>query len=90
MPSCAPAPAKTEDAAVKEQLSNFKVYKTSEGAAGGNALYVILFDPAAKDASTSSSQLVQKVMTPDELRAPETQRDGSRRPPAPSRPATTS
>jgi hypothetical protein len=65
--------AKTEDATVKTQLSTFKVYKTAEGAAGGNALYVILFDPATKDAEYELFQLLQKVMTPDELRAPETQ-----------------
>ena len=63
---------KSEDAAVKGQLSSLKVYKTSEGAAGGNALYVILFDPATKDAEYELFALVQKVMTPDELRAPET------------------
>ena len=63
---------KAEDAAVKGQLSSLKVYKTSEGAAGGNALYVILFDPATKDAEYELFALVQKVMTPDELRAPET------------------
>jgi hypothetical protein len=65
--------AKTEDATVKAQLSSLKVYKTAEGAAGGNALYVILFDPATKDAEYELFQLLQKVMTPDELRAPETQ-----------------
>lgn len=65
--------AKAEDATVKAQLSSLKVYKTAEGAAGGNALYVILFDPATKDAEYELFQLLQKVMTPDELRAPETQ-----------------
>ena len=65
--------AKTEDATVKAQLSNLKVYKTAEGGAGGNALYVILFDPATKDAEYELFQVLQKVMTPDELRAPETQ-----------------
>ena len=49
--------AKTEDATVKAQLSNLKV----------------LFDPATKDAEYELFQLLQKVMTPDELRAPETQ-----------------
>ena len=63
---------KSEDATVKGQLSSLKVYKTAEGAAGGNALYVILFDPATKDAEYELFALVQKVMTPDELRAPET------------------
>ena len=65
--------AKTEDATVKQQLSSLKVYKTAEGAAGGNALYVILFDPASKDTEYELFALVQKVMTPEELRAPETQ-----------------
>lgn len=48
--------AKAEDATVKQQLANLKVYKTSEGAAGGNALYVILIDPAAKNSEYSSSR----------------------------------
>ena len=54
--------AKAEDATVKAQLSSIKVYKTAEGAAGGNALYVILFDPATKDAEYELFQLLQKVM----------------------------
>jgi hypothetical protein len=63
---------KAQDAAVKQQLSNFKVYKTAEGAAGGNALYVIVFDPATKGVEYELFALLQKVMTPEELRAPET------------------
>jgi len=65
--------AKAEDATVKQQLSNLKVYKTAEGAAGGNALYVVLFDPASQNAEYELFALVQKVMTADELRTPETQ-----------------
>jgi hypothetical protein len=65
--------AKAEDATVKQQLTNLKVYKTAEGAAGGNALYVILLDPAAQNAEYELFALVQKVMTDDEKRAPETQ-----------------
>jgi hypothetical protein len=64
--------AKAEDATVKQQSANLKVYKTAEGAAGGNALYVILIDPVAKDAEYELFALLQKVMTQDELRAPET------------------
>ena len=64
--------AKAEDATVKQQLTNLKVYKTSEGAAGGNALYVILLDPAAQNAEYELFALIQKVMTDDEKRAPET------------------
>jgi hypothetical protein len=64
--------SKTEDATVKQQLTNLKVYKTAEGAAGGNALYVILLDPAAQNAEYELFALVQKVMTDEEKRAPET------------------
>lgn len=64
--------SKTEDATVKQQLSSLKVYKTAEGAPGGNALYVILLDPAAQNAEYELFALVQKVMTDDEKRAPET------------------
>ena len=63
---------KAEDATVKQQLSNVKVYKTAEGASGGNALYVILFDPASKDAEYELFSLLVKTMTADEQRAPET------------------
>lgn len=65
--------AKTEDATVKQQLASLKVYKTSEGAPGGNALYVMLLDPVVKGAEYELFLLVQKLMTPDEQRAPETQ-----------------
>lgn len=62
---------KTEDATVKAQLTSLKVYKTSEGA-GGNALYVIVIDPAAKNAEYELFSLLTKTMTDDEKRAPET------------------
>ncbi len=64
--------AKAEDATVKQQLSNVKVYKTAEGAAGGNALYVVLFDPASQNAEYELFSLLVKTMTADEQRAPET------------------
>ena len=38
-----------------------------------NALYVVLADPAATKGEYEFFQILQKVMTPDELRAPETQ-----------------
>jgi hypothetical protein len=63
---------KAEDATVKQQLSNLKVYKTAEGAAGGNALYVIIFDPVSQNAEYELFALLAKTMTPDEQRAPET------------------
>jgi hypothetical protein len=60
--------AKAEDATVKAQLSSLKVYKTAEGAAGGNALYVVLFDPVTKDAEYELFQMLLKTMTADEQR----------------------
>jgi hypothetical protein len=63
---------KAEDATVKQQLSNLKVYKTAEGAAGGNALYVVIFDPVSQNAEYELFALLAKTMTADEQRAPET------------------
>ena len=67
--------AKSEDAALKQQLSTWKVYKASEPmGAEKNALYVVLADPTAgPKAEYEFFQILQKVMTPEELRAPETQ-----------------
>ena len=65
---------KSTDAALKEQFANFKVYKASEPmGAEKNALYVVVADPAAAKGEYEFFQILQKVMTPDELRAPETQ-----------------
>jgi hypothetical protein len=65
--------AKATDAALKDQFGNFKVYKATEQM-GTNALYVVLADPVAGPKSEYEFfQVLQKVMTPDELRAPETQ-----------------
>jgi hypothetical protein len=65
--------AKSSDATVKQQLSTLKVFKTAEGAGEGKALYVVLVDPAVKNTEYELFALIQKVMTPEELRAPETQ-----------------
>ncbi len=65
---------KSTDAALKEQFANFKVYKASEPmGAEKNALYVVVVDPAAGKTEYEFFQTLTKVMTPDELRAPETQ-----------------
>jgi hypothetical protein len=64
--------AKAEDATVKQQVSSLKIYKAAE-AAGGNSSYVILLDPAMPNTEYELFALLQKVMTPDELRSPETQ-----------------
>jgi arginine repressor len=59
--------AKTTDEAVKKQLAAFKVYKSSEDM-GGNALYVVLVDPATPNVEYELFMILQKVLTPEELR----------------------
>jgi hypothetical protein len=60
------------DAALKTQGSGMKVYKAQEGMQG-NALYVIIADPATPDAEYYPLQLLAKMMTDDEKRNPDTQ-----------------
>ena len=60
-----------EDATRKQQAAGWKVYKAAEPI-GANALYVIIVDPAVPDAEYELFAMLQKTMTPDELRAPET------------------
>jgi hypothetical protein len=64
--------AKTGDPVVKQQASGWKVFKAGEPMAG-NALYVIVIDPAVKQVEYDLFGLLQKTMTPEELRAPEAQ-----------------
>lgn len=59
--------AKTTDEGVKKQMAGFKVYKSSEDMAG-NALYVAVIDPATKDVEYELFGVLQKVLTPEELR----------------------
>lgn len=63
--------AKTTDAGLKQQSAGFKVYKATEPF-GQNALYVVTMDPAAPNSEYELFSMMQKTMTPDELRAPET------------------
>jgi hypothetical protein len=62
--------AKTEDAALKQQASGFKVFKAAEPF-GANALYVVMMEPASANAEYELFAMMQKTMTQDELRAPE-------------------
>jgi hypothetical protein len=63
--------AKTEDATLKQQAAGFKVYKSAEPF-GANALYVVMVEPVVAASEYELFTLVSKVMTPEELRAPET------------------
>ena len=62
--------AKTEDAALKQQAAGFNVYKAAEPF-GANALYVVMIEPVVAGSEYELFTLVSKVMTPEELRAPE-------------------
>ena len=61
--------AKTTDAAVKQQMGSCKVCKSAEPM-GTNALYVVVVDPAVKASEYELFAILQKVLTPEELRDP--------------------
>jgi hypothetical protein len=65
-----PALAAATDANLKQQAS-FKVYKSAE-ASGGNALYVVVFDPAIPGAEYSFLDMFNKTLTPEQQRDPAT------------------
>jgi hypothetical protein len=64
--------AKTQDATIQKQASGLKIYKSSEPF-GPNALYVVIVDPAVANSEYDLFLMLSKTMTPDELRAPDTQ-----------------
>lgn len=59
---------KTQDPVLKQQAAGFKIYKSAEPF-GPNALYVIVIDPAVPNAEYELFAMLQKTMTPEELRA---------------------
>ena len=63
--------AKTTDATLKQQASGFKIFKAAEPF-GPNALFVIVVDPTVPNGEYDLFAMLQKTMTPEELRAPET------------------
>ena len=62
----------TTDPALKAQGTSWKVYKASEGM-GGNALYVVVVDPATAGMEYNPIDVLYKTMTDEQKRAPETQ-----------------
>jgi hypothetical protein len=64
---------KSSDAALKEQIASWKAYKVSEPGANGAVLYSIVIDPAKKATEYDLFGILQKTMTPDELRTEEIQ-----------------
>ena len=66
-----PALDASTDASLKQQAS-FKVYKSAEPGAGGNTLYVVLFDPAVPGAEYSFLAMFNKTLSPEQQRDPAT------------------
>jgi hypothetical protein len=62
----------TSDAALKAQGAGWKIYKASEPM-GGNALYVVVVDPAVAGTEYNPIDVLYKTMTDEQKRAPETQ-----------------
>jgi hypothetical protein len=63
--------AKTQDATLKQQAAGLKIYKASEPAAAGNTLYIVSIQPSVPGAEYELFALMAKVLSPEELRAPE-------------------
>src|SRR3954454_16423291 len=58
---------KSEKPGRKEQAKSWKVFKSPDPAAGGNALYVFIIDPAIKDADYTVSNILAEAFTPAEV-----------------------
>jgi hypothetical protein len=63
--------ATATDPALK-QHSNVKVYKSQEPGAGGNAFYIVLYDPATPGAEYYWLEVINKTLTPEQQRDPAT------------------
>lgn len=50
-----------------------KVYRTQEPGAGGNAFYVLLYDPATPGIEYAWLEVINKTLTPEQQRDPATQ-----------------
>jgi len=64
--------ASTTDETLKKQGAGFKVYKATEPF-GSNTLYVVQLDPVVPNAEYDLFAMLQKTLTPDQLRDPATQ-----------------
>ena len=63
----------TSDAALKAQGAAWKIYEASEPM-GGNALYVVVVDPAVAGTEYDPIDVLYKTMTDEQKRAPKTQK----------------
>jgi hypothetical protein len=58
---------KSEKPGRKDQAKSWKVFKSPDPAAGGNALYVFIIDPAIKDADYTVSNILAEAFPPAEV-----------------------
>jgi hypothetical protein len=58
---------KSEKPERKQQAASWKVFKSPDQAAGGNALYVFIIDPAVKGADYTVSNILAEGFPPDQL-----------------------
>ena len=66
--------AKSQDPTLQKEAAGLRFYKASEPmGTEKNALYVVVVDPATANAEYAFLNLLQKTLTPEEQRAPETQ-----------------
>jgi hypothetical protein len=59
--------AKSDKPGRKEQAKSWKVFKSPDPAAGGNALYVFIIDPAIKGADYTVSNILAEAFPPAEV-----------------------
>jgi hypothetical protein len=64
--------AASTDAALKA-AGTLKAYRTQEPGAGGNAFYVLLYDPATPGTEYAWLEVINKTLTPEQQRDPATQ-----------------
>jgi hypothetical protein len=63
--------ATSTDEKLKQQ-ANLKMYKSSEPGAGGNAFYVLLYDPATPGNEYNWLEVINRTLTPEQQRDPAT------------------
>jgi hypothetical protein len=64
--------AASTDESMKTQAASWKVYKSSDPAAG-NVLYLVMIEPVTPNAEYSFLQVLHKTLTPEQQRDPATQ-----------------
>jgi hypothetical protein len=58
---------KSEKPERKQQAASWKVFRSPDQAAGGNALYVFIIDPAVKGADYTVSNILAEAFPPEQL-----------------------